>query len=397
MTDERPDPGADRLAHVLAAVAVATPTPDRRADLLALIGTVAPNDEAGAPLAEEAEAVVPLTGAQRPASRRWPRLLLAAAAVVIVLGAVVALAGRGGDDAVDTGPAVTPPVAPPEVGPRPDPGVSSGWFLPGPGWTVTGVTTDYLDVGDQGGCPCTLWFAARPGDDPAVLGIGEESAQLGPDGDTDPLTGETVDVDGRVGEVFDWDGPGPISAIRVEAGDRLLNATFRGLSTDEVVVVLDAWADMVEAGDPVVVDDLPLPDGFVGGAPGAKDGTFETMVIITARRDADGAEVDYQLVPTGYHAPALLTADEAVADGGSFVATGDDVEGPFVLRTGGPVDVLVGGTSVNGAATSAEDVADLAAGLHEVDTATWRAALPADVEPDVADAPTLYDPPLTGP
>ncbi len=385
MTDERPEPGADRLARVLAAVAAATPTPDRRDDLLAGLGPL------GAPPAAE---IVPLDldGGGGRRSPRWPRVLLAAAVAVVVVGAVVALAGRGGrDGAVEVGPVDDPAV----VGPRPGPGGATGWFLPDDGWTVIAVETDYLDVGEGGDCPCTTWVAARPGDGPAAI-VAYELAAPGSDDEVDP-SWAPVDVGGRDGAADGWDRSDGIDVMRVVVGDRTVAAAAQGVTMDEAAAVLDAWADMVEADDPVDVDRLPVPDGFVRGGLLTKEGTFETMVIVTARRDADGATVDYQVVPAGQHILMLFAGSEVVVDGAALVVTGNDGQAPFVLRTGASPEVLVGGTSVNGQATSAEDVADLAAGLHEVDTATWRAALPAATDPDVLAAPTLYDPPLTGP
>ncbi len=371
------DAVATRLRHALDEVARATPATDRRAEVLAAL------DDRRTPW--------------RPA-----RVLAPAAALIVMLLAAVLVVDQGGgggdDERAGGGPAADAALA----GPYDDPDLDTGWYLPGDGWTIVDVRTDYLDVGEAGACPCRAWAAGRPGEPGAVLDVSETAIPTA-DGFPPVETTEEVDVGGRPGRRSEAEGR---AAVWVDTGGRRIAVTARGVPDDALVAVVDAWADAVEAGRPVDGAALPLPDGYARTPVQAKEGTFEHVVAVTALQASTGHHVEYQLVPTGYQRYLLLDGTTIADGGGSIVFVGEDGEahagdpGSVAGAIGGPVDVTAGIGFFGGEGTDldAGGVADFLASLREVDAGTWRAALPADgdVDEDLRTAPTLFAPPLVG-
>jgi len=388
---DRSEP-AVALRRTLQAVAAATPTPDRSAELLAALDertAVAPAERPGADPAAADHSDGPLSPVATEDSRRRPgagRWLLVAAGVLVVVASAVAVSRRGseGETGVVNQPAEVP---------------ATGWFLPGREWKITSVQTDFLDVGELGACPCTLWAAGRTGTEPAVIDVIESAPGDGPSGDNR----EQVDVGGRPGEVggIEWIGVEGMEALQVVSEGRQLTIFVRAVDRAQALVLADAWLDRTDAGDRVDVDALPLPDGFQRTADVAKSGTLEHVLIIRAEEATTGDEVEYQLVPTGYNRLALLSADTLQIDRGVFETTGvEPGTGPYVARVGGPVDILAGqsffGESIEPLPRPA--LKRFVDSLHEVSTQDWREALAGaegEVDPDVLVAPSLFDPPLT--
>lgn len=392
--DAQAGPMAAHLTDTLHRVARATPVGDRRADLLAVLD---------GPAAGPAPVIrVDGTG---PSPRRGAALLAVAAVVLVVLAlAAVAVVRSSPDDdqrPVDTAPSTT--VAP---GPFDDPALDTGWYLPGPGWEVVQAATDFLDRGERGACPCTGLVASEVGDGSTAIGIGEQGG-LGPEDTPEDqfAPSRPIDVGGRTGtrqEYRQADGdPVVFVTVELETIGRRVVANSHGLDDATIVAIVDAWADRAEAGLEVRAADLPLPDGLVAGSPQTKTGTFEHLVVVTARNVETGVEVPYQVVPIGWLSGDLLFAEERTTtfDGQAFTVVVPSLG--IVGRTGGPADVVVGGLP---AITSLGDIdpadADaLADGLHEVTAGEWRAALERlgeDADPDLLVAPTLFDEPLAG-
>jgi len=363
-----PDAAA-RLRATLAAVASATAAPDR-------------SDELEAALSGEMPGGLVRLGSRRRAPGRR-RLLAVAAAVVVVALVAAVLVAQSREDA-----------GPPAVSTEAD--IGTGWYLPPAGWRVTSVDTDFLDVGEAGACPCTTWLAARPGSDrPPTLVVSEAGEPAEPD-----TTGRAIDVGGREGRFAT-----PFFRNRVvtaAAAGRQVSVSGRKVGQDDLVAVADALLDQREAGRDLDMAQVPLPDGFVATAPVVTPAWLsEHLVAVTATENGTGRRLVYQVVPAGWLRGDLLVARSIrVGDG---VATGlvDGAAGsPQTLYTAGRrVDIAVG-DSPFGEPTSTFSDAELrrfAAGLHEVTTDDWRAALagaPGGVDRDVRRAATLTSPPL---
>jgi hypothetical protein len=360
---------ADRLRRTLAAVAGSTPTPDRSAELAARLAAGGHRDGV---------ADFGLAAARRRRGRR--RLLVVAAAAVAVLAIGAALAARAGRD--EPGAFTT------------NPDVGTGWFLPPEGWTVTGVDSDFLDVGESGACPCTTWVAARPGDDGAAVLLFESAAPATPEAGGDP-----IDVGGRAGRV---DAGGTATFVTASGGGRRVIVTGRNVGREDLAALADGALDQREAGADLAVGRLPLPAGFVPTVPVVKPAwRSENLVAVHVREDATGRRLTYQVVPGGYLRDGLLVTPSLRVTDGVVTGTGVDpeTEAPMLVLVGGSEDVQVGGTAFGEPVdrfTTAE-LRRFAAGLREVETAEWRAALDratGPVEDEVRRAETLTSPPL---
>lgn len=384
---------AEHLRRTLAAAAAATPTTDRTAELRTALGSsprisgaaliAVPSPDEDPLYGDDPSSAPPSASARR---RRWPAVAAAAAVLAVgAAGAVVATRLPAPEQVVDA--ASSDPTSDPE----PVPSVGTGWYLPPEGWEVLSVDTDFLNVGEVGACPCTSWGAGRASD-AAALDV-FESAPIA--NGVPPIDAEVAtDVGGRPGR----SNVAEITTLIV-SGDRQLIVQADGVELDDLVAVADAWLDQRDAGRDIDPDALPLPEGFSGTAVLDKTGTSEHMLAVRTREAATGREVEYQLVPSGYNRNLLLYGEglEPVGDGFRVVA-GEGVEG-FVADIGGPADIVVGPSFFDRRVdelTAAERL-DLAEGMREVTTAEWRRALEAaegEVDPDVLEAPTLYDPPL---
>jgi hypothetical protein len=360
----------DRLRRTLAAVAGSTPTPDRSAELAARLAAGGHRDG------------VADFGVAAAARRRRRRLLVVAAAAVAVLAIGAAMAARAGRD--EPGAFTT------------NPDVGTGWFLPPEGWTVTGVDSDFLDVGENGACPCTNWVAARPGDGPAGATIVLSESAAAPEPDTE---GEPIDVGGRQGRITEVD---PIVFMTASGGGRRVVVRGRNVERADLVAVADAALDQRESGSDLVVDRLPLPAGFVGTAPIVKPAwRSENLVAVHVTEDGTGRRLTYQIVPAGYLRDDLLNAQTVTVADGSVAGSGTDPDSgtPMLVLAGGPEDIQVGGTAFGEEVDrlTAAELRQFAAGLREVETADWRAALDratGPVKDEVRQAETLTSPPL---
>jgi hypothetical protein len=269
------------------------------------------------------------------------------------------------------------------------------------------VDTDFLDIEGFGPCPCTQWAAARPGDDPAAVNV-TESGPIDDDVALDGLpNAEPVDVGGRSGTVATAEGFGDpnVVTVTVESSGRALALHAGRVPVRDLVTLADSWLDQVDAGHQVDPDELALPEGFTGIAPGTRDGRFEHMVVVRAREQATGAEVEYRMVPTGYERAAIVLADR-------IEITGGRIRGTWAAPAGGAegfratalvddrLDVVVGDTLFGDPPPALRDEAmdAFVAGLREVPTAEWREAITdADVSDlRVREASSLFEPPLTG-
>ena len=258
----------------------------------------------------------------------------------------------------------------------------------------------------------TTLTASGTGDDPAALVVTEIAADGFPGGPDTSGTAEAIDVGGRPGSVHppsedelpSMFEPDDTFEHVVHAGDRRLVATSSGVDQEAVIAVLDAWADRIDAGEPVRGDDLPLPEGMEAGVPRTKTWRSETVVTVIATNDATGASVGYQLAPPGPTPPSKPCSTATAPPSATSVFTVESTA-PAPTRCS-PSPAREGRSTSKGGEALArrtrpdpDTVTALARSLHEVDTADWRAALeqidPA-VEPDLLSAPTLFDPPLTG-
>lgn len=437
-TIDEPAGTVDRLRRTLSAVASATSVPDRSAELRARLDRRA-TGSSGPPLAPTTEPVGPApnpttdrdtvagdgpdTGTARrgtrPAaadnmpprsvagtadreppvvrdSRAHPArgrrfLAVAATLVLIALGAVVARQATR--------------ERPPEVTTTPGP-AGTGWYLPPDGWEVTSVQTDLLNVAPYGSCPCTLWTAGRPGQDPATLEVKESGPATAPEEPGDP-----IDVDGRPGTLSSFDA----IEVLVVKGDQRLTIVAGGVARNDLLALADAWLDRRERGADVDPADLPLPDGFertaVVGRPAVGD---EHLLVVRAREAATGREVEYQLLPYG-QSLAALAGGAGVGlrslrfDDGTFrgsTRAGDGQDQPVVMLTDGLVTIVAGPSYFGGPVEplSPEALDAFVDGLHEVSTSRWRAALAGadgevdgEVDEKVLEAVTLDGPPLVEP
>jgi hypothetical protein len=379
-------PTADRLRRTLAAVAVATPAPDRSAELLTrLNGAVAaPPAPPGPPGATGAMGSVDLAGPAIAARRAQPRrrFAVAAAVAVVVFGAgAVGLALRGaGDDEV-------------EVGGRP---VDTGWYLPPEGWEVTGVDTDFLDVGETGACPCSSWAGARAGDGAVLL--------VTASGPGEPVSGGSpVPVGDHVGTAFVLPGASAVG-LAVTAGDHKVTVLAAGLETAELQAVAGAALDQRVAGDELDPDGLPLPDGITGPpAQPTPAWRSEHVVFVTAREAATGREITYQVAPAGALRDRLIGATDVEAGDESIVGrTSDEAGAASLVVLRGNEDLVVGGSPFGEPVDDVDpdELTAFADGLREVPTADWRAALAgagAVAADDVTAAESLRDSPLVEP
>ncbi|MGI8937034.1 MAG: hypothetical protein ACR2JF_02240 [Iamia sp.] len=399
-TDDPRPPTEQLLSQTLTATALATPTTDRSDDLRrALERADGRKDEGAADLGrDEGPAAAPPDGTvdlgenpvidvlrgPRASPRRRGLILASAAALIVALAAVAVLVDRGSDR---EGEVVA---APPATAP------ATGWFLPDGGWDVVSVETDYLDTGEAGACPCTLWAAARPGTDPAAINLAESGASK--DAGLPGMPTEPIDVGGRPGTV----SQGAATFLTVPSSDQHLRLQARGVDVEALVAVADAWLDQREAGVEIDPAELGLPAGFVATAPQEKSWDFEHLLAVRIREDDTGREVEYQLVPTGWNRGVLTSASELTVEEGVFRVAGGTGDEAYLATVGGPTDVLLG-PPFFGSATdelAPAELQELFDGLHEVPTADWRAALEQtdeNVDPDVRAAPDLFSAPLTGP
>jgi len=404
---------ADRVRRTLAAVATATPVVDREGELLAALdardrrsGPDRAIDATVDPDELEVDLDLPPVDelAARRASRKRGRWLLAAAAAVVAVALVGVAVVRGGSDD-GTGVIAEP-------GP-----VDTGWFLPAEGWTVTSVRTDWLDRETSGGtCPCATWVAARPADGALVI-LTEVTAPVGEGDDgiglidpylVDERRPDPIDVGGRAGRTVEGSfGPGAPLTL-VDAGavgpdgavGHFALVRGRGVELDDLVATLDAWLDAREAGDAPAPEALPLPDGFVRTPVRTADGTFGHAVVVRAREDATGREVEHRMSPAGiWDTDLLLSADVVAADDGTVTAVLGERDAVTAIRVGGDADVVVGDPFFGDEIDELDSEAARAHldGLREVPTAGWRAAVEGagDVDPDVLSGPSLYEAPLS--
>jgi hypothetical protein len=381
---ERDDsPVAARLRSTLAAVAAATPTEDRSVALLAALDERAADAPAsGAGTEPVVVDLLPIDARRRPGARVW---WLAVAAVAVAVAGVVG---------------VTLSRDEPREGVVAEPGeFGTGWYLPPEGWEVVSVRTDYLDVGEVGSCPCTYWTAMEAGDDPAAITVQETGA---PDSLTfDPADGvSAVDVGGRPGQFSTLEPRSDVLAV--ESAGRQLLVFASGVHPSDLVAVADAWLDRTDAGEVPVTSELPLPVGFDRSPllvnPAARS---VNLVAVRVEEIATGRQVDYSMVPTDWFRNMVLGAASATFVDGSFQVVQVEAGSTGVGILGGPADV-VAGVSPFGEVLEPlplEELQAFTAGLRQVATADWRAALAdADaagaVEPEVLEAESLFSSPL---
>lgn len=411
MNDHDTPDTVDRVRRTLTAVAAVTPVVDREADLLAALdardlrlGRDRPLDPTIDP--DEVEVDLDLDpvdelAVRRAARRRGRWLAAAAVAAIAVIGVAVVARDGNGDDG--TGVVAEP-------GP-----VDTGWYLPPEGWTVTSVRTDRLDRETAGGeCPCATWVATRP-EDGALVVLTEVTAPVS-EGDHgvglidpylfDERLPDPIDVGGRAGRTVVGGSAAPVTLV--DAGAVGPDGTVghfalgrgRGVALDDLVATLDAWLDAREAGDAPAPEALPLPDGFVRTPVRTADGTFGRAVVVRAREDATGREVEHRMSPAGiWDTDLLWSAAVVAADDGTVTAVLGEPDAVSAIRVGGDADVVVGdpffGEEVDGLDATAARA--YLGGLREVPTAQWRSAVEgvADVDPDVLAGPSLYEAPLS--
>lgn len=318
------------------------------------------------------------------------------AAVAAAMVAIVSCSGSD-DEGVDASDATSRPgdETSESAGPsEPAEGPDTGWFLPPEGWTVLSVETDFLDVGETGACPCTLWAAGRPGDAPAAVDVIETAEPTEDDFPIDAT--DPIDVGGRPGRTSEEDRH---SVLVVVSEGRQLVVSYNDVDQADVVGLADAWLDRIDDGSHPDTAALPLPDGFERTEPIEKPAGDEQLLAVRAREEASGREVEYQLVPSGYNRFLLLEGTSLDALNGEFrVSAGDGDEG-FAALLGGRTDIVLGpsffGEEVD---TLTEDERNaFVTDMREVPTSEWREALDdaeGDVEPEVVEAETLFSPPL---
>ena len=226
---------ADRLRRTLATVAATTPTPDRTAELLTRLPQIARPADSAAPTSFAGNGDDPgpeMLYAPHPSPvRRGRRLAMVAAVALLVGAAAVAVSLAGEDD----GPKV-------KAGPG---DLDTGWILPPAGWQISSVRTDFIDIGENGACPCTTWVAARPGTTPAVVTVSESAVPE----DQEAEPSEPVDVGGRRGRL----STAGISSLRVsivsvDVGSRSLVVRGARVERSDLVALADAWLDQRASG-----------------------------------------------------------------------------------------------------------------------------------------------------
>jgi hypothetical protein len=389
--DSRHDDGAEhahvaaesRLRATLAAVAAATPTEDRSMALLEALDA-RDADAAASPPAVPVDGVFdlqPLADRRRPGPKVW---LLVAAVVAVVAGVVGVTILR--DE--------------PREGVVAEQGaVGTGWFLPPDGWEVVSVRTDFLDVGEVGSCPCTYWTAMEVGDDPAAITVQETGA---PDALTfDPADGVTdVDVGGRPGQLSTLEPRSDVLAVASSGRQLLVFAS--GVDPSDLAALADAWLDRTDAGEAPIASELPLPAGFER-SPVVVNGAARSvnLVAIRVEETATGRQVDYSVVPTDWYRNMVLGAASSSSVEGGFQVVQVEAGSTAVGIIGGPADIVVGVSAFGEVLPPLplDELEAFTAGLRQVATADWRAALAdADaagaVEPEVLEASSLYDEPL---
>jgi hypothetical protein len=302
--------------------------------------------------------------------------------VVVVTAAVAVVVVRHGEDG---GADIT---SAPE-------GPGTGWFLPPERWSVTSVFTDQLEIGMDGPCPCTSWVAVRPGADAAAIVLHVTGAQDangtddtdGTEGtiqDDDPGT-DPIDVGGRPGWVRQV-GPGALLLDSISEG-RQVTLEAQAVDAAALATLADAALDQLDAGETLAVEDLPLPDGFVGALPAVTPAWQGAHLVVVTATDADsGRRLSYQMGPAGLLASQILTARDLRADGA--VITGilpDDDGNPQLVAFGGPDDLIVGGPPLSKDAGGPvagpvdsftdDELHEIAGGLREATTSEWRDAL----------------------
>ena len=225
-------------------------------------------------------------GADRPGratrSRRG-RQLLAAAAVLAVIGLVAAFVlTRGSDDDAQTVVAVP--------GPDDD---ATGWYVPADlpeGWRLAEVQTDWRDGGGfVGSCPCTA-TAWRDAADPEAPGVVTITAVA--DEDDDPARHpRSADVPADLGDGVAGVLRGGTHVVWVDRGRSTTVASDR--DDDELVdlaTAVRADSRALATAGLTVIDTVAIP---------ASARAFHVVTVVL-EHPADGGRLRYDLTPHGF-------------------------------------------------------------------------------------------------
>lgn len=385
-----PDPDAasdieDRLRRTLRAEADRHPA---RPDLPAVRSTI--EDGAGPAV------VVDL----RAAPRRTRARLLAAAAVLAVLagGAVVAWSGPGREPIVADAP----------------PAAATGWYLPGPGWTVEDLFVTG-GISTPGQVRQVLLMPAAGADDETFPQMDVTVTRT-----SDPAAAIALVADREFDVWADDDGirsreGSGGSAPSVDAvatvDDLVVRARSFGMAQADVVAYAAAWREsggvalptpegMARVGDSTTPASPVPPDVAVDAAIGPQ-GLDGTATVGLEVRGPDGQEASYYLTRPGERrATATLPAAEARAAGlteaelsverPGLLADATVWEATGAVRGSTRFVIDAPGASIG---VDGDGAADLVASLRPVTGDDWAAAvrdLPSDRVPLVL-VPALAD------
>ncbi|HMJ78009.1 MAG TPA: hypothetical protein VK507_18650, partial [Iamia sp.] len=334
-----------------------------------------------------------------PPRRNRARILAAAVVVAVLavgLGAVVARSGDDGEPVIADSPA-TP----------------TGWYLPGPGWEVVGVSASgtmrqpglvrdvtFTPTDSEVGFPQATARVLRTTDPAAVI------AELVPAGGSVITRG--TGAEGRTYRASLLEGgSAPSITMAATRGDDVLIFDAWGMELDEVVALADRWwttepgdiptpAGQARWGDTTYVDVAPASAEDVVAHRQAEPVPIGLAVNVEVRSPA-GEQTGYSLqaptpvvrptgadgVRSGLREDELPRALPTPPSGGEAWVSGSLGE-VLALLPGARVGVYDGGEEVTAA---------LVESLRPVSAATWAEAIRAvEADPD----PALLSPTLAG-
>lgn len=320
----------------------------------------------------DGDVIVPL---RTEAPRRRPRsaLIAAAAAAAIVLVAGLAIASVADDDEGGTRTATSP-----EAG--------TGFFVPTelpPGWTLSRIETEPVDLEADRTCPCTIRRWTDPSSDLVLDSF--EAADLG---DYPPMPASSSETLRPGEEIEVWsDGPDPHQVVRIFDADWAMSVSGEpvGTALQYPIAVHDGTFDPeareLEADEPVTITEPT---------------TFQRVTVVF---DTPTGQADYTLVRPGLgDARGTFQGAPAgpVPGGPLYERPASGTHAAMLSGVWNGADIVLG-ENPDGTEASLTDLRTLAASLRPASAATWeafvRTAPTTEVEElvDRAVAPTIAD------